>query len=111
MGRKFDTTHYRMPWTTTLVNKFTIVERQHRAHADPVLVRSHEGWARAAGRASAQGHQDAWITTQARALKAAGWKGYFCFHKEPEDEGNADGLEGRLQRGCTRSSTTWVSPG
>src|SRR2546425_777894 len=23
VGRKFDTTHYRMPWTTPLVNKFT----------------------------------------------------------------------------------------
>jgi hypothetical protein len=36
----------------------------------------------------ANGDYDSWITEQARDLRAAGWAGYLCFHKEPEDETN-----------------------
>jgi len=87
VGRKFDTTHYRMPWDSDLVNKFT----QWSAHTGHTPILSW--FARTKGglvswRDIAQGQHDAWITKQARSLRASGWHGYFCFHKEPEDEGN-----------------------
>ena len=88
IGRRLDTTHYRMPWTSSLNNKFTswsagtghtqILSWFARTKTGPV------SWKAIAG-----GKHDAWITTQARTLKATGWQGYFCFHKEPEDEGNS----------------------
>ena len=88
VGRKFDTTHYRMPWDSDLVNKFT----QWSAHTGHTPILSW--FARTKGglvswRGIAQGQHDAWITKQARSLRASGWHGYFCFHKEPEDEGNS----------------------
>jgi len=87
IGRRLDTTHYRMPWTSSLNNKFTswsagtghtqILSWFARTKTGPV------SWKAIAG-----GKHDAWITTQARTLKATGWQGYFCFHKEPEDDGS-----------------------
>jgi hypothetical protein len=86
VGRKFDTTHLRMPWTTPLVNSFT------RWSGSTGHTQILSWFARTKGglvswRGIAEGDQDAWITKQARSLKATGWHGYFCFHKEPEDEG------------------------
>jgi len=88
VGRRFDTTHYRVPWTSDLVNSFTSWSAS-TGHTQILswFARTKSGLVSWSG--IAQGRQDAWITTQARALKAAGWKGYFCFHKEPEDEGSA----------------------
>jgi hypothetical protein len=87
VGRTFDTTHLRIPWTTPLVNSFT------RWSGSSGHTQILSWFARTKGglvswRGIAEGNQDAWITKQARSLKAAGWHGYFCFHKEPEDEGN-----------------------
>jgi hypothetical protein len=89
VGRKFRTTHHRLPWTNHLVNDFTTWSVQ-TGHT-PIIswfARSHPNKPILWGSIAA-GKQDAWITTQARALKAAGWHGFFCFHKEPEDEGSA----------------------
>lgn len=88
VGRSFSITHHRLPWTSDLVNTFTrwSVQTGHT----PVIswfARGPQGLV--SWRGIAQGHHDALITTQARALRATGWHGYFCFHKEPEDEGNA----------------------
>ncbi len=87
VGRKFNTTHYRMPWTSDLVNGFT--KWSHQTGHTQILswfARTKSGpvsW-----RGIAQGQHDAWITKQARSLRASGWHGYLCFSKEPEDEGN-----------------------
>jgi hypothetical protein len=77
-----------MPWATPLVNSFT----SWSANTGHTQILSW--FARGPGgviswRGIANGDRDEWITKQARALKASGWKGYFCFHKEPEDEGNS----------------------
>jgi hypothetical protein len=97
VGRKFDTTHLRMPWTTPLVNNFT------RWSGSTGHTQILSWFARTQGglvswRGIAQGHQDAWITKQARSLKAAGWHGYFCFHKEPEDEGTPEDWKAAYHR-------------
>jgi hypothetical protein len=89
VGRRFSTTHHRLPWTSDLVNPFT--RWSVRTGHTPIIswfartpARGLVSW-----RGIAQGNHDAWITRQARALRATGWHGYLCFHKEPEDEGNA----------------------
>lgn len=98
VGRKFYTTHYRMPWTSPLVNGFTKWSH-HSGHPRQILswfARTKAGpigW-----RGIADGNHDAWITRQARMLKAVRWNGYFCFHKEPEDEGNADDWKAAYHR-------------
>ncbi len=97
VGRKFDTTHYRMPWTTPLVNKFT------RWSAGSNHTQILSWFARTKGglvswRGIADGQQDAWITRQARSLRATGWHGYFCFHKEPEDEGSPEDWKAAYHR-------------
>jgi hypothetical protein len=49
----------------------------------------------------ASGRQDAWISKQGAALKAAGYPMYFCFHHEPEDEplaGTASEFRGAFER-------------
>ncbi len=89
VGRRFATTHYRMPWTTPLVNNFTrwSARNGHNKQILSWFARTQSGpvsW-----RAIANGQHDAWIARQARNLRGTGWSGYFCFHKEPEDEGNA----------------------
>lgn len=88
LGRKFETTHYRMPWTSDLVNKFTSWSA-NTGHTQILSWFARTKTSMVSWRGIANGNQDAWITTQARALKASGWQGYFCFHKEPEDEGNS----------------------
>jgi hypothetical protein len=89
VGRSFATTHYRLPWERPLVNDFTkwSVQTGHT----PIIswFTRHAGGGMVSWRSIANGDQDAWITTQARNLRATGWSGYFCFHKEPENEGNA----------------------
>jgi hypothetical protein len=97
MGRKFDTTHYRMPWTSPLVNDFTrwsaasghtqILSWFARTKSGPV------SW-----RGIAAGHNDGWITSQARHLRGTGWHGFLCFHKEPEDEGTPDDWKAAYNR-------------
>ncbi len=87
VGRKFATTHYRMPWTTPLVNSFTTWSAKN-GHSTQILswfARTSSGLVSWQG--IANGKYDAWITTQALSLRASGWSGYFCFHKEPENEG------------------------
>jgi hypothetical protein len=89
LGRRFDTTHFRMTWDVPLVNDFTrwSVATGHV----PLLswfTRTRSGgmvrWA-----SIAAGNHDAWIRKQALSLRATGWRGYLAFHKEPENEGNA----------------------
>ncbi|MDH4111202.1 MAG: twin-arginine translocation signal domain-containing protein [Actinomycetota bacterium] len=97
MGRKFATTHHRLPWTNDLDNKFTrwSVQTNHkpivswfaRTKAGPV------SW-----RAIADGRHDGWITSQARSLRSLGGQGYMCFHKEPEDEGNPNDYKAAYTR-------------
>jgi hypothetical protein len=89
LGRRFDTTHYRMTWDVPLVNDFT--RWSVRTGHIPILswfTRKRSGgmvqWS-----SIADGDHDDWIRAQARSLKAAGWRGYFAFHKEPENEGDA----------------------
>jgi hypothetical protein len=88
LGRKFDVTPFRMGWHEPLVNQFTrwSVASGHI----PLLswnTRKKSGgivpWA-----SIAAGDHDAWIHAQARSLRAAGWRGYFAFHHEPEKDGN-----------------------
>lgn len=88
LGRDFDTAHYRMKWNVPLVNSFTTwaVASGHV----PLLswfTRKKSGMVR--WDSIAAGDHDDWIRTQARNLKAQDWRGYFAFHKEPENEGNA----------------------
>jgi hypothetical protein len=87
IGRRFDTTHYRMPWTAPLVNQFTSWSA-NTGHTQILSWFARGPGGLVSWRGIANGDRDAWITQQARALKATGWKSYFCFHKEPEDEGN-----------------------
>jgi hypothetical protein len=90
VGRKFfDTTHFRLPWDRAVVNKFTTWSVQ-TGHTPIISWFSRKpGGGFVSWSSIASGTHDAWITTQARSLKNAGWSGYFCFHKEPENEGNA----------------------
>ncbi len=88
VGRKFATTHFRLPWDRELVNPFT----RWSVDSGHVPIISWFTWHNGglvSWRSIADGQHDGWITTQARSLKKAGWSGYFCFHKEPENEGNA----------------------
>jgi hypothetical protein len=97
VGRKFATTHHRLPWTNDLNNKFTrwSVATDHR----PIIswfARTKSGpvsW-----RAIAEGRHDGWITNQARSLRSLGGRGYMCFHKEPEDEGSPGDWKAAYQR-------------
>lgn len=87
VGRRFATTHHRLPWTNDLNNGFTrwsvsgnrkpIISWFARTRSGPI------SWS-----AIANGQHDGWITTQARSLRSLGGQGYFCFAKEPEDEGS-----------------------
>ena len=89
VGRRFSTSHHRIPWTTSVVNGYSrwAVE----GGRTPIISwfarrpdRSLVSWKNIAA-----GDYDGWITQQARDLRGSGWSGYFCFHKEPEDEGSA----------------------
>lgn len=88
VGRPFSTVHQRMPWTTSLVNGFSrwAVEGGHT----PILswFARNKNKSLVGFRKIADGGYDSWITEQARGLRASGWSGYLCFHKEPEDETN-----------------------
>jgi hypothetical protein len=89
VDRRFATTHYRLSWERPLVNDFT--KWSVRSGHTPIIswfTRQASG-GMVSWRSVADGDHDGWITTQARSLRKAGWSGYFCFHKEPEDEGNA----------------------
>lgn len=90
LGRRFDTTHYRMPWDAPLVNNFTrwSDNTNHRKQILSWFARTRSGLV--SWQAIGNGQHDAWIRRQARSLRRTGWNGYFCFHKEPEDEGNPD---------------------
>jgi len=88
VGRRFDTTHYRMPWASPLVNSFTKWSG-NTGHTQILSWFARGPGGLISWRGIAAGHNDAWITTQARNLRATGWRGYFCFHKEPENEGNS----------------------
>ena len=97
VGRKFATTHHRLPWTNDLNNGFTrwSVAANHK----PIIswfARTKSG--AVSWRAIADGRHDGWITNQARSLRALGGKGYFCFAKEPEDEGNPGDWKAAHQR-------------
>jgi hypothetical protein len=101
VGRRFATTHYRMPWTSDLVNNFTrwSARSGHNRQILSWFARTQGGTV--SWRAIANGQHDGWITRQARSLRGTGWSGYFCFHKEPEDEGNPDDWKaayGRVRR-------------
>jgi hypothetical protein len=89
IGRTLDTTHYRLRWERPLVNDFTKWSWQ-TGHTPIISWFTRKvGGGMISWRSVAQGTHDAWITTQAKDLKATGWRGYFCFHKEPENEGGA----------------------
>jgi hypothetical protein len=89
LGRRFDTAHYRMTWTVPLVNDFT----RWSVASGHIPLLSWFSRKRSGGMVSwssiADGQHDRWIHTQARNLRATGWRGYFAFHKEPENEGTA----------------------
>jgi hypothetical protein len=98
LGRRFDTAHFRMTWTVPLVNDFT----RWSVNSGHVPLLSWFTRKRSGGMVSwssiARGDQDAWIHTQAVNLKATGWRGYFAFHKEPENEGNAQDWKAAYNR-------------
>ena len=88
--RPFTTVHNRMPWETSLVNKYS--EFIAGRGQVPILSWFTRGKSDVQWSAIANGAQDARIRTEAQKLKSAGWPAYFCFHKEPENEpwlGNA----------------------
>jgi hypothetical protein len=88
VGRKFATVHHRFDWDISLVNPFTEWIASH-GHT-PIIswfARTTTGmidWA-----SIAAGEQDERLRVEARAIKEVGWPAFFCFHKEPEDEGTA----------------------
>ena len=82
--RKFATVHNRMPWETSLVNKYS--EFIAARGQIPILSWFTRGRSDVKWSAIAAGAQDARIRSEAQKLKAAGWPAYFCFHKEPENE-------------------------
>ncbi|HET9311737.1 MAG TPA: twin-arginine translocation signal domain-containing protein [Actinomycetota bacterium] len=108
LGRRFATTHHRLPWTNDLDNSFTrwSVQTNHR----PIVswfARTKAGpvsWSRIA-----TGGYDGWITSQARSLKRLGGRGYLCFHKEPEDEGTPGDWKAAYRRVRTIFDNTGVS--
>jgi hypothetical protein len=89
LGRRFDTAHFKMSWQSPLVNDFT--KWAVRSGHVPLLswfTRKQSG-GMVSWDSIARGDHDDWIRRQALSLRAAGWRGYFAFHKEPENEGNA----------------------
>ncbi len=88
IGRRFDVTHYRMPWATNLENQFTTWSA-NTGHTQLLSWFARGPGGLVSWRGIANGDRDAWITTQARTLRATGWKGFLSFHGEPEDEGTA----------------------
>jgi len=84
IGRRFATVHNRMPWDTSLVNRYS--EFIANRGQVPILSWFTRGRTTVHWSAIANGAQDARITTEAQRLKVAGWPAYFCFHKEPENE-------------------------
>jgi hypothetical protein len=87
-GRRFSTVHQRMPWTTKLVNGYSTWAVE--GGRTPILSWfARNGNTLIGFKAIANGSHDRWITEQAQALRASGWSGYLCWHKEPEDETNA----------------------
>ena len=63
VGRRFDTTHYRMPWTSRLLNQFTKWSRKtHHTQILSWFARTSRGLVSWQG--IAKGHQDAWITSR-----------------------------------------------
>lgn len=88
IGRRFDVTHYRMPWATNLENQFTTWSA-NTGHTQLLSWFARGPGGLVSWRGIANGDRDAWITTQARTLRATGWKGFLSFHGEPEDEGSA----------------------
>jgi hypothetical protein len=108
VGRRFATTHYRMPWTSDLVNGFT----RWSASSDHTQVLSWFARTKSgpvSWRSIADGHHDAWITRQARSLRGTGWDGFIAFHKEPEDEGTAEDWQGAYRRVRTIFDNVGVS--
>jgi hypothetical protein len=90
VGRKFTTVHNRFGWEGHLVNRYS--EFIANRGQIPILSWFTRGRSAVRWASIAQGAQDARITSEAQALKAAGWPAYLCFHKEPENEpslGNA----------------------
>jgi hypothetical protein len=86
VGRPFATTHFRVPFDHDLVNPFTTwsVKSGHVPIISWFTFLSGGGmipW-----RSVADGDHDDRIRSQARALAKQGWSGYFCFHKEPEND-------------------------
>jgi hypothetical protein len=82
--RQFSTVHNRMPWQTSLVNKYS--EFIAARGQVPILSWFTRGSTDVKWSSIAAGAQDARIISEAQKLKAAGWPAYFCFHKEPENE-------------------------
>lgn len=88
VGRKFSTVHNRMPWDSSLVNGYsTWAVNGGRTPILSWFARRPDG-SLIGFRSIANGNHDRWITEQARSLRASGWSGYLCWHKEPEDETN-----------------------
>ena len=82
--RKFTTVHNRMPWETSLVNRYS--EFIAARGQIPILSWFTRGRTDVKWSSIAAGAQDVRIRSEAQKLKAAGWPAYFCFHKEPENE-------------------------
>ena len=83
-NRPLATVHNRMPWQTSLVNKYS--EFIAGRGQVPILSWFTRGSTDVRWSAIASGAQDARIRLEAQRLKSAGWPAYFCFHKEPENE-------------------------
>jgi hypothetical protein len=108
MGRRFATTHHRLPWRVDLNNSFTrwSVQTGHK----PIV-----SWFARVNKSApaiwgeiAAGHHDPWIERQAKSLKRLGGKGYLCFHKEPEDEGSPEQWKAAYHRVRTIFDNTGV---
>lgn len=98
VGRRFSTVHNRMHWDMGLVNSYSSWAVQ--GGRTPIL----SWFARRPDRsligfdAIARGDHDRWITEQARTLRSAGWSGYMCWHKEPEDETDPESWKAAYKR-------------
>jgi hypothetical protein len=98
VGRRFGTVHSRFSWEVSPVNRLSEWAAEHgRVPILSWFTRSQRG-GMISWQSIADGEHDARIRTEARRLRSAGWFAYFCFHKEPENEGRAEDYRAAYRR-------------
>ena len=96
VGRRFDTTHYRMPWATPLVNSFTSWSA-NTGHTQILSWFARGPGGLVSWQGIANGDRDAWITTQARHAEGRRLEGLLLLPQGARGRRQPHGLEGRAQ--------------